>query len=147
MGLHFLLVITFCLSSILTGLIWTVQAVHYPGFLNVGAEHFPKYELLHKRRIFPLVGMLMILELIATGLFMGRMLPDYYLLTWTATILLLVIWIHTWAVAAPLHSKLSKNGYDTRIIEKLISTNWIRTIAWSARSFIYGWMIYQMLVG
>ncbi len=51
------------LSAMLTGLIWTIQIVHYPGFLGVGVEKFIAYQHNHMRTISYVVIPLMVAEL------------------------------------------------------------------------------------
>jgi hypothetical protein len=40
-------------------------------------------------------------------------------------------WTSTFTLSAPYHKSLQKNGKQLDVIEKLIRTNWIRTILWS----------------
>ncbi|MFA0962286.1 hypothetical protein AB9P05_10790 [Roseivirga sp. BDSF3-8] len=137
------LLITFLLTALLTGLIWTVQLVHYPSFLNVGSDSLSQYESLHRKRIFPLVGPLMVAELIATGyLTFTQLTNNYHIL---AALLLLPIWLHTWFFAAPAHFLLSKFGYDEKVIRRLVSSNWIRTLAWTIRLTIYFALVYTLM--
>ncbi len=44
----------------LTGLIWTIQVVHYPLFARVGEAEWPAYEREHQRRITLVVAPLML---------------------------------------------------------------------------------------
>jgi hypothetical protein len=55
--------------------------------------------------------------------------------------LLLVVWLSTAVLQVPLHATLTK-GYDERAIAMLVSTNWIRTVAWSARGVLALLMIW-----
>jgi hypothetical protein len=38
-------------------------------------------------------------------------------------------------VSAPLHERLNAH-FDTATLDRLIATNWIRTIAWTARAAV-----------
>ena len=58
-----LLLISLAVSAVLTGLIWTIQVVHYPGFLGVGTDGFLAYQHNHMRTISYLVIPLMLAEL------------------------------------------------------------------------------------
>lgn len=53
----------------------------------------------------------------------------------TGAILIAVIWGSTAFVQVPCHRRLSE-GNDDRIAHRLTVTNWIRTVAWSARAGI-----------
>ena len=46
----------------LTGLIWTIQIVHYPLFEQVGEDRFVRYHERHMRRITWVAGPLMLIE-------------------------------------------------------------------------------------
>ena len=60
-----LLLSQFAVTCFLTGLIWTIQVVHYPLMAKVGASNFTEYERLHANWITPLVGPAMLAELAA----------------------------------------------------------------------------------
>lgn len=51
---------------LMTGVIWTVQIVHYPLFAGVGPDRFLDYARAHTARIIRLVAPVMLVEL-ATG--------------------------------------------------------------------------------
>ena len=46
---------------------------------------------------------------------------------------LAIIWISTFAIQVPLHRRLER-GHDAQSVERLIRTNWIRTITWTAKA-------------
>ena len=54
---------------------------------------------------------------------------------------IVILWIATGFISVPLHNKLVR-GFDVLAIQKLVSTNWIRTILWSLRSISL--MLYLM---
>lgn len=47
--------------------------------------------------------------------------------------LVLVIWLSTFLLSVPAHAKLSSSK-NAEVIDRLISTNWIRTVLWSLKS-------------
>ena len=57
---------------------------------------------------------------------------------------LLIIWINTAFWAIPAHNKLLNDGLDIELIEKLVTINWWRTISWSVRTVILGWLVYHL---
>lgn len=134
---HNLLLINFSLSAILCGLIWTIQIVHYPSFLDVGADEYLTFQQNHMRNISLVVFPLMLLEL-AAGIYLQVQYVSFTLHwpVFLATFLLLLTWIITIFFASPLHSQLVSQGYDAQNIQKLISINWWRTLAWTGRTII-----------
>jgi hypothetical protein len=48
-------------------------------------------------------------------------------------LLVAAIWTSTALVQVPCHRKLS-GGFDLRTAHRLIKTNWLRTLAWTARA-------------
>ena len=116
-----------------TGLIWTIQLVHYPLFLKVGPDHFVDYEHDHTTKISYLVIPSMITEL-ATGILLtvSNGITSIYGLLF---LLLSLIWVSTFLLQVPLHNALN-HAYDPEKIRRLVNTNWIRTIAWTLKSII-----------
>ncbi len=120
------------------GLIWFVQVVHYPLFLQVGAAQFPAYEAAHANRTTYIVAPLMLLELATAALLLLPGLRPAMISTWQAwagAALVAVIWFSTAFLQVPLHNRLQL-GYSADVISKLVATNWIRTIAWSVRAML-----------
>ena len=127
-----------------TGLIWTIQLVHYPGFLHIGSDTYKAYQEFHMRAITLLVGPSMLAELAATVLItMALYHSPYRLLIILSALVLIFIWLHTAFLASPLHGKLL-NGFQPELIRKLVDINWWRTIAWSIRSAILIYLAYRI---
>ena len=123
----------------LTGLIWIIQLVHYPAFRYIEASRFPKFHQMHSRKISFVVIPLMIAELItAIWLAFSEASSGYF--QSIILLLTLLVWLSTFGLQVPCHSKMT-NGKDLHQIEKLILTNWIRTLAWSAKSAMLAWQI------
>ncbi|MHC4896022.1 MAG: hypothetical protein ACYTGW_02835 [Planctomycetota bacterium] len=124
--------VTLCL----TGLIWFVQIVHYPQFARVGAEQFVAYEREHIRRTSRIVAPLMLVELVTAAVLVIE--PPTAALRSVAIAglaLLAVVWLSTALLQVPCHRRL-EHGFDAAVIRRLVATNWIRTIAWTARSVL-----------
>lgn len=120
----------------MVGLIWFVQIVHYPLFGHVGAEAFLEYEQVHKKLTTWVVAPLMFAELgAATWLCVARpaSLPAWQ--TWLGLGLVAVIWFSTAFLQVPAHEALSAE-FTAEQHEKLVNTNWIRTVAWSVRGVL-----------
>jgi hypothetical protein len=123
----------------LVGLIWFVQLVAYPLFAKVGASTFADYHEAHSRWITFLVGPLMLGELVASvALWTDASVPRW--LAATAGALAVSTWLFTMFVSVPKHAILS-NGFDAETHAALVATNWLRTVAWSARgTLLLGWI-------
>lgn len=123
-------------SMLMTGLVWFVQVVHYPLFAQVGRKDFVTYAALHSRLTSIVVMPLMLVEL-ATAVIL--LINPPALLTGPAALLqfglVLFVWISTFAVQVPLHRRLGQ-GFDKDTVSRLVSTNWVRTALWSARSLL-----------
>lgn len=127
------------------GVIWFVQIVHYPLFREVPAEDFVSYESWHRTKTSLLVAPLMLVELGTAFLLVG-MRPEGFSFTWLLVngILLGLIWASTFFIQVPLHGALSE-AFSFENIRKLVNSNWIRTILWTARGAILLGLLYKLL--
>lgn len=124
----------------LTGLIWFVQVVHYPLLRGVGLSGFASYHEAHSRLTTLVVGPLMLVEA-ATAIWVAVERPLSAPAAWIGVGLLAVVWGATFLVSVPRHTLLGA-GFDAAVVDSLVATNWIRTMAWSARALLASWMIY-----
>ena len=141
MSLRLLLLLNFAAAAYLTGLIWTVQVVHYPSFGLVPKEAWPVFHAAHTRRMGYVVLAPMVLELgLASWLaWAGRSaLPGSA--GWWSLALVLLVWAVTFFVSVPFHNRL-EGGFDYVAIDGLTRTNWLRTLAWTARAGLLGWLL------
>ena len=128
----------------LVGLIWFVQIVHYPLFSIVGKDQFSTYEERHQRRTTWVVAPAMLVELI-TAIMLLKQLPDNsQSLAWGGVSLIAVIWLSTGLLSMPAHRSLTVE-YSTGAYQKLVWTNWIRTVAWSIRGLLILMMVYRCI--
>lgn len=116
----------------LVGLIWTIQLVQYPGFAHVAPQAFSSFHAHHCARITWIVAPLMVLELFS-GVALVWVRPNGVSsqALWVGLGLIALNWLWTALVAMPLHQRV--NGFAPRAQAHLVATNWVRTIAWSAR--------------
>ena len=119
----------FC-SLWMTSLIWVIQILHYPSFLFIDKNKNIAFSQFHQKRISLLVIPFMILELVSLVYLIIKfpLKIEYHVLG----LLLGLIWISTFLLQVPCHHELSKGNII--VIDKLIKTNWIRTIAWSIKT-------------
>jgi hypothetical protein len=130
----------------MTGLIWFVQIVHYPLFARVGAAEFIGYEQAHQRLTSLVVAPLMLVEL-ATAIALAVWLrpADFpTVLAWMGLILVGVVWLSTFLLQVPQHEALG-SGFEINAHGFLVVSNWIRTIAWSARAVLLLWVVGRMM--
>ena len=120
-------------AFLLTGVIWTIQIVHYPSFHYIDKLSFTNFHNFHERRISIIVMPLMLIELITSiALYIHNMWSIIFALN---LLIVGLIWCSTFFVQVPIHSILSEKK-DKNLIEKLVNTNWIRTFLWSMRMLL-----------
>jgi uncharacterized membrane protein len=129
----------------MTGVIWIIQVLHYPLFNMVGRENFAAYEAAHTNLITVVVMPAMLLELIFTAMiFVAPPTSIPSSLNWLNAVLLAMIWLSTAFLQVPQHSILS-SGFDEKAYRILVNSNWIRTVAWSARAVIATVMVWLVM--
>jgi len=138
-------------TAMMTGIIWFVQIVHYPLFRKIPPDGFTAYEQSHTARTGWVVAPLMLLELGSAAslylpLLFPRFLPQFlpglnggalpplainplYL---SALACLILIWASTFLLQVPLHVILEQHP-DIHSMDRLVTTNWIRTLLWTLR--------------
>lgn len=124
----------------MSGLCWFVQVVHYPLFKEIPIDEFPNYERKNAATAYITVP-LMVIELL-TG-----MILLYYHPEWTYLInvfLLGVIGFSTFIFQVPIHLKLMREA-SPALIQKVIDTNWVRTLSWTIRSGILVYLSIQLI--
>lgn len=117
----------------MVGLIWVVQLVLYPAFRFVPWESFAAFEAAHTRRMGLLLAVPAPVEIVTGALLVWERpstVPAALVLV--AGAILAALWIVTALVQAPIHGKLS-GGKDAALIERLISSNRVRTGLWTVR--------------
>lgn len=129
-----LLALELLLTTLLTGLIWTVQRLVYPLLREVPPDAWQQAHAGHLKRAGQLIAPLMSAELIIATVVATR---------WPAAqlgqsghtfalLLLAVIWLDTFLLRVRQHQTLSSK-HDPRIVRALVTGNWIRTVAWTLR--------------
>ena len=141
MSLRLLLLLNFDAAAYLTGLLWTVPLVHNPSFGLVPKAAWAAFHAAHTQRMSYVVLAPMVLELgLAAWLaWAGRgALPGSA--GWWSLALVLFVWAVTFFISVPFHNRLTQ-GYDYIAIDGLVRTNWLRTLAWTARAGLLGWLL------
>ena len=122
------------------GLIWTIQIVHYPLFAKVGSLNFSEFHLTHSKNITMIVLPLMLLELSTSILLINQ---DKSMISILGLCLIGIVWASTFFLQVPIHNQLALN-FDLALIDKLVFTNWIRTIAWSIKGVLGFLILYRL---
>ncbi len=129
----------------MVGIIWTVQVVHYPLFALVGGAGFAAYEAAHTTRMGALLlvpwgveGLsgLALLALVPPGVPRWLVLADLALLGVTVLV--------TVAVSVPQHQVLGA-GFDPGAHRLLVTTNWLRTAAWTGCGALSAALLWRAL--
>lgn len=128
-------------SGAMCGLIWFVQVVHYPLFARV-RDDATGYALEHQRRTPWVVIPPMLVEGIAAVVIAAR--PPAGVGRPAASLglaLVLALWGSTGVVQMPLHRRLGREGHLPSAVRRLVQTNWLRTVLWTARAILALWML------
>lgn len=141
MRLAHLLLLNFALAVYLTGVIWTVQLVHYPSFAQAARDTFEAFHRQHSSRISWVVLAPMVLELALAG-WLAWAGPELGAARWWQLALVVFIWAATFLISVPFHNRLAQ-GYDYVAIDGLVRTNWLRTLLWTARAGLLGRLLWQ----
>jgi acyl-CoA synthetase (AMP-forming)/AMP-acid ligase II len=125
-----LLLVHLTATAALAGLVWVVQLVVYPSFRLVGGgPAWPAFHAAHARAIALAVGPPWAVQGGTVAALLVRDGPTPLLLLTGALALATVV--VTVAVSVPLHTRLG-HAYDDGAARRLVTTNWLRTAAWSA---------------
>ena len=140
-----ILLANFVATCLMTGVIWFVQWVHYPLLAKVPVDRAVETAIEHQRRTGQVLAIPMAVEGFTTlGLLIIRpeSVPIFW--PWFGAVLLAVALGSTVFVSVPLHAKMATNP-TADVGQRLVVTNWPRTIAWSLRAVVCSVMILQVL--
>ncbi len=115
----------------MTGVIWMVQILVYPGFAQVEESEFIQFHEEHSRKITWIVGPMMILQLATAW--------QLYFTNFRFSLIYLILSVLVFAATAflsvPQHNIL-KNGFAEDAWQRLVHTNWVRTNLWTLHSML-----------
>ena len=132
MEIEILSKVHFLSKSLMVGIIWVIQLLHYPAFNFIKESDYVEFQHFHMQRISFIVVPVMILELFSAFMLVYYLRSNLLIL---CLIILLFIWLITFVFFTKLHQSLL-DGYDKTIVDKLVKINWSRTILWSLRLII-----------
>ena len=127
-------------TSIMTGVIWVIQIVHYPSFHFIEKELYTAFQKFHMNKISIIVIPIMLAELI-TGmmLFLDKSSKSPFLIV--SFVILVLIWLITGAFFSKAHNELM-TGYQELVVNQLVVMNWIRTLLWTLRLLLLTCFVY-----
>lgn len=125
----------------MVGMIWMVQIVHYPLFALLPKSDFVAYARGHTKSMGRLLALPAGTEVVS-ALLLVWMVPDGVTMSVVilAGLVLAVLWIGTGLVQAPIHGRLV-DRHDSRLIDRLVTSNWWRTAGWSLRGALVTSMV------
>jgi len=127
-------------TSIMTGVIWVIQIVHYPSFHFIEKELYTAFQKFHMNKISIIVIPIMLAELI-TGmmLFLDKSSKSPFLII--SFVILVLIWLITGVFFSKAHNELM-TGYQELVVNQLVVMNWIRTLLWTLRLLLLTCFVY-----
>ena len=132
MEFELLLKVNFISTSVMVGVIWVIQLLHYPSFHFINDQKYIEFQHFHMQRISFIVIPAMLTEL-ASALLLA------YFFGSSLTIILLALVLGIWGITfiffTNMHHKLT-DGYEHSIVDRLVKINWLRTALWSLRLII-----------
>ena len=142
---HASLIANVAATWMMVGVIWFVQLVHYPLLSLVKVSDAPHVALEHQRRTAFVVMVPMTVEGVSTLVLLGAT-PEavWWWLPWAGGVLLAVALGCTVLLSVPLHKQMAESPKSTTG-QRLVRTNWPRTIAWSLRGLLCVLMLAQLL--
>jgi hypothetical protein len=130
------------LAAYNAGNMMSLQIQHYGIYSFVGKENFKDYmSANNKAALVPAIlpGMLMLILSIILIFF-----RPVFMTTWEAVVSLtlnLIAFISTFKWQRKIQSEMASTGYDEGKIKLLLSTNWIRTIAFTLLGILTIWIL------
>lgn len=138
-----ILLANFVAATVMTGVIWFVQWVHYPLLASVPVDRAVETAKKHQRSTGQVLAIPMAVEGFTTlGLLISRPEGVQIIWPWIGAVLLAVALGSTVILSVPLHAKMVANP-TAEVGRRLVVTNWPRTIAWSARAVVCTVMLMQ----
>lgn len=127
-----LLIVNAAATWFMCGIIWLVQIVHYPLFREYDRGSFTEAMETHQRRTAWVVSSPILIELITSVLLL--VWPPRGVPLWmrvTGVVLVAVCGLSTWIRQVPLHERLATGGFNEHLHQRLVQSNWLRTVVWS----------------
>jgi len=115
-------------------LLWLVQRVIYPSFLECSEERLVAWHKVYVKRVGLIIIPIMFTQLPLVG-WLAWQQPNWQDIT--ALVCLLSCWVLTFTISVPLHNQIDGGNTSRATLERLVATNWPRTLLWTA-AFLLG---------
>lgn len=115
-------------------LTWMVQLIVYPGLQYYNLDNLAKWHQAYTPAISIIVIPLMFGQLFISGYLV---FSKTSFLNIAIIVLVVLVWVITFLMAVPAHSKIATNIEPYKQIADLIRINWYRTAVWTV-IFILG---------
>lgn len=115
-------------------MIWIVQIIIYPSFRVWEKSRFQHYYSWYFKTFAFIAAPLMCWQF---GMALYLTYVNKETLYYIQLGCIVISWLVTIFISVPLHQLLQRN-FDVNLINRLITTNWLRTISWSLVSAIGG---------
>ncbi|WP_299676134.1 hypothetical protein [uncultured Dokdonia sp.] len=109
-------------------LIWIIQLIVYPSFHYYDRNSLVEWHSNYTSRF----------SFIVIPLMLGQLGIAFYSLTLTINfntiinlVIIVIIWLITFLIFVPIHSKISRGKISDRMLSSLVRKNWLRTIFWN----------------
>lgn len=109
-------------------ILWLVQLVIYPSFLTCDPSRLVDWHKTYTQRVSWIIIPIMFTQL---PLMLWLTVSEQEIADISALFCLLLCWVLTFSVSVPLHRKIDAGDTRRETLERLIKTNWPRTILWS----------------
>ena len=109
-------------------LIWIIQLIVYPSFLYYRNENLVAWHREYTSRFSFIVIPLMFGQL---GISIYQVSTYANVYTALGLVIILLIWISTFLQFVPIHSNISKGIASEKMLNSLVTKNWLRTSLWS----------------
>lgn len=137
---------TFGITAYATGVGWQAQAVSYPFFRTVPADHFLAYHAQYNAAI-PLVVIAPGFAAFLAGIAFPWLRPAG--VSRTAAVVVsaagAVSLLSTVLFAIPRHDELDRIGQDAQVVGELLQANLVRSLALTVGTLALGWILGRAL--
>lgn len=107
-------------------LILLVQFIIYPSFSFIEEKKFVHWHGRYTALIGMIVSPLMLTQVAVEVVHCIEHDPR-----WLRMVLIAAVWGATFSLSVPCHSRLHREGKNFKVINRLVMSNWLRTLLWS----------------
>ena len=130
------------LSGYNAGVLWAMQLMHYPLYSLIGEAEFERYIVANNRAAIAAAIVPAVASIIGAALLCWRR-PAAVPLAAAALALVLALGVLASSLLwqAGIHAELARHGKSLALIERLVATNWVRTVLDTLQLGTAVWML------